>query len=148
MENYEYEEMEMPTPCTVCGAIFDLNDGRASEKWLPNTTICQGCHDKEAEEIEEDEQFEESNYELSNALYIFKDRKAWDRLTDDNRKVLEQYILSLIPSENQLTNEASEVTRAIKYPQNMVHIRLRKNFVAGAKFIIGKLISTNNALPR
>ena len=50
MENYDFE---MPTPCQHCGEIFDLNDGFGSEKWYPNTVICEECYRKEEAEIEE-----------------------------------------------------------------------------------------------
>ena len=35
------DEMDMPTPCQKCGNLFDLNDGVGSEKWFPNTVICE-----------------------------------------------------------------------------------------------------------
>lgn len=64
---------EMPTPCAICGETFDLNDGRTSEKWRVDTTICNECWGKEQIEIEDDERWESLNMELSDALYDFKD---------------------------------------------------------------------------
>lgn len=83
--NYENEEMEMPTPCTHCGEIFDLNDGYGSEKWHPNTVICESCYEKEDEEIEEDERWETINIDLTNALYgLDKEENLKDRLDSKN----------------------------------------------------------------
>jgi NTP pyrophosphatase (non-canonical NTP hydrolase) len=64
---------EMPTHCAICGEIFDLNDGRTSDKWRVDTTICNECWGKEQIEIEDDERWESLNMELSDALYDFKD---------------------------------------------------------------------------
>lgn len=89
MEEFGFE---MPTPCVVCGETFDLNDGRCSEKWHKNTTICESCWEKEQEEIEEDELFEDANLEISNALWLFKDRGAWERLSSENRKLIIQNV--------------------------------------------------------
>ncbi len=59
MEEYFAEGvMEMPTPCSNCGGIFDLNDGGTSEKWYPNTIICASCSDKESQIIEREEEIE------------------------------------------------------------------------------------------
>mgnify|MGYP006879617986 CR=1 FL=1 len=82
------ENFEMPTPCSKCGETFDLNDGRCSEKWFPNTTICEPCWEKEAEEIEEDERWETINIEVSNALFDVKEERAWAKLTDENRALI------------------------------------------------------------
>jgi hypothetical protein len=89
MEDYGFE---MPTPCQNCGETFDLNDGRCSEKWYPNTVICENCWDKEQEEIEEDERWEDANIDVSNALYIFKEEGAWHKLTEENKKLIKQII--------------------------------------------------------
>lgn len=77
-------EMEMPTPCRSCGEIFDLNDGYESEKWFRGIIICEECHEKEEDEIDEDERWQQLNEDLSNALFSFSEEKAWDRLSDDN----------------------------------------------------------------
>lgn len=84
----DYFEMEMPTPCQACGEIFDLNDGYESEKWYPRTTICASCHEKEEEEIEEDERWRDANYALSEALFDFRDGESWKKLTRENLKSL------------------------------------------------------------
>ena len=82
---YENEEMEMPTPCEHCGEWFDLNDGYGSEKWHPNTVICENCYEKESEEIEEDDHWESINIDLTNALYgLEKKENLRDRLDCDN----------------------------------------------------------------
>lgn len=73
-------EMEMPTPCQHCGEIFDLNDGYGSEKWYPNTIICDACHDKEQLEIERDEEIEDLKNQISDAEITIKDAK--ERLTE------------------------------------------------------------------
>ena len=62
-------EMEMPTYCQHCCEIFDLNDGRCSEKWYPNVIICENCWNVEREEIEEGGRWEDINIDISNALY-------------------------------------------------------------------------------
>lgn len=69
-ENFEDEEMDMPIVCQHCGEIFDLNDGCESQKWYPNITICEKCHEEEDDEIVQDEVREMINTEISNALYI------------------------------------------------------------------------------
>ncbi|WP_034746973.1 hypothetical protein [Chryseobacterium vrystaatense] len=63
----EFEEMEMPTPCIHCGDLFDLNDGYGSDKWHPNITICDKCHEEEEKEIERDEEIEDYIDNLSDA---------------------------------------------------------------------------------
>lgn len=85
MKNFEFDiDMEMPTPCKCCGKIFDLNNGRGSEKWYPDTIICSECHDDEKEEIEEDERWETINSELCNALYGLNN--------EENRKSILQLV--------------------------------------------------------
>ena len=94
MENFDYEPMEMPTPCEHCGAIFDLNDGYRSDKWHPNTTICEKCHEEEELEIEEDDRWEEINLEINNALYIPKTEEgAWAKVTDENKALIIQLVV-------------------------------------------------------
>jgi hypothetical protein len=91
MENFDYE---MPTPCQHCGEIFELNDGFGSEKWYPNTVICEECYRKEEAEIEEDNRWEDINNEISNALYgLDKEESAWTKLTDDNRALILQLVM-------------------------------------------------------
>ena len=80
--------MEMPTPCQHCGEIFDLNDGYPSEKWYPNTVICEECYRKEESEIEENERLYDLNIEVSNALFEVK----WDELNEENQKMIEGLI--------------------------------------------------------
>lgn len=65
----------MPTPCQKCGEWFDLNDGRGSKKWYPNTVICSDCAKEEQEEIERDKEsgkLEADIAELENDIQIAK----------------------------------------------------------------------------
>lgn len=82
-------EMEMPTPCTHCGEIFDLNDGCASDKWYRDTIICEKCSDEEQKEIEEDERWEDINIEVSNALYsLDQEKNIKNLLTKENQELI------------------------------------------------------------
>ncbi len=65
--------MEMPTPCQKCGNIFDLNDGTASEKWFPNTVICNGCGANEYSEIEKDEEISDLKISIEDAEITIRD---------------------------------------------------------------------------
>src|SRR5699024_4415764 len=79
-------QFEMPTPCQNCGEFFDLHDGYGSEKWFPNTVICENCHYIEEKEIEEDERWEEINIELSTALFGLDEEKGVSNLLDEENK--------------------------------------------------------------
>lgn len=97
--NYENEEMEMPTPCTHCGEIFDLNDGFGSEKWYPNTVICKSCYEKEKEEIEDDDHWETINIDLTNALYgLDKKENLKDKLDKNNLELLTKIFPLITPN--------------------------------------------------
>lgn len=61
------ENMEMPTPCQHCGNWFDLNDGVGSEKWHPNTVICEECADLEEKEMDRDDLIRSLKAELADA---------------------------------------------------------------------------------
>ena len=79
------DEMDMPTPCTHCEELFDLNDGHGSGKWYPGVTICAPCSDEEDREIEEDERWETINDEISNALYdLDNEENLKSRISEDN----------------------------------------------------------------
>lgn len=96
-------EMDMPTPCTHCGDIFDLNDGYGSDKWYPNIVICENCYNKEQEEIEEDERWENINTELTNALYSLNQEKDINsRLSAENREQIRK-IAALLPDKQEIT---------------------------------------------
>jgi hypothetical protein len=101
MEDLDFG-MEMPTPCEHCSKIFDLNDGYRSEKWHPDIVICEECHNKEQEEIEQDEFWEMIDYELGETLYHLKDKEgAWAKLSNENRALIIQLVSnSLLSSEN------------------------------------------------
>lgn len=62
----------MPTPCNNCDMIFDLHDGYRSEKWFPDVTICEDCHDLEEKEIEMDAEIESMEDEISDAKQTLK----------------------------------------------------------------------------
>lgn len=70
-----YTEMEMPVPCQKCGEWFDLNDGYGSEKWYPNTVICESCHNEEEQEIEVDEEIEDLKNAIADAEFTIKESK-------------------------------------------------------------------------
>jgi len=62
-----FKEMEMHTPCQKCGEWFDLNDGKASEKWFIQTIICSDCGEKERIIIELESDIEDYQDELEEA---------------------------------------------------------------------------------
>lgn len=109
MEDYGFE---MPTPCQHCGEIFDLNDGRASDKWYKNTVICETCWDKEQEEIEEDDRIYEVNLEVSNALYGFDKEGAWAELTDENRALIIQCVRQRFSEMKEIEPEFVDIVNA------------------------------------
>lgn len=51
----EFDYMDMPTPCPKCNSVFELDDEWGSEKWFPNTTICEDCYHEERREIMQDD---------------------------------------------------------------------------------------------
>jgi peptide subunit release factor 1 (eRF1) len=73
MKTKDPEEMEMPCSCRKCGEWFDLNDGRGSEKWFPNTVICEDCGEEEEKEIEKDEEIDDLKIAISDAEITIKD---------------------------------------------------------------------------
>lgn len=104
------DEMEMPCPCQKCGEWFDLQEGRPSNKWFPNTVICAACEKVEAQEIERDEEIEEMTEQLQNAIYDLKEAQKrltkvnhpWDEneaylehITPHNMEVVESFIKHL-----------------------------------------------------
>ena len=70
-----YDEFEMPTPCQKCGNIFNLNDGHGSEKWFPNTVICESCGRDEDAEIERDEEIEDLKSQIDDAEFTIKEAR-------------------------------------------------------------------------
>lgn len=80
--------MVMPTPCQKCGKLFDLHDGVGSDKWFPNTVICEKCGDEEAEEIEKDNRIEELKAEISDLEWTIEDdQKRLEQLKDELEKL-------------------------------------------------------------
>jgi hypothetical protein len=67
--------MEMPTPCQKCGGWFDLLNGVGSDKWFPNTVICEQCAEIEQQEMEVEEQIEELKSDIEDAELTIKDGK-------------------------------------------------------------------------
>lgn len=63
------EGMEMPCPCQKCGDWFDLHDGRGSQKWFPNTVICESCASKEDDEVERDDRIQDIDTEIADLEY-------------------------------------------------------------------------------
>lgn len=69
----EYEEDYMPVICESCRRTFDLNDGYGSEKWYPDTVICEQCGKLEEQEIELEDEVENCQNELSDAEWTIKE---------------------------------------------------------------------------
>jgi len=65
--------MEMPTHCQKCNKWFDLNDGTPSEKWLPNTVICDECGKKEEREMDLEQQIEDYKSIIADAEWTIQD---------------------------------------------------------------------------
>ena len=80
--------MEMPTPCQKCGGWFDLLDGCGSEKWFPNTVICEDCYNEEQQEIEHDERITELQDQITNLEWDIEDSKKELELLKDELKSL------------------------------------------------------------
>lgn len=74
------KEMEMPTPCQHCGEWFDLNDGCTSEKWYPNTVICDDCANEEEIEMALDDEIENLMCSIDDARFTIDE--ATRRLLD------------------------------------------------------------------
>lgn len=81
------ENMEMPVPCQKCGGWFDLHDGCGSEKWFPNTVICESCSRVEEQEIELEDEISELKSEIEDAEYTIKNGK--ERLVELEKKLKE-----------------------------------------------------------
>jgi len=79
--------MEMPCPCQKCGGWFDLNDGRGSDKWFPDTVICEQCAEIEQKEIEIEEEISELKSEIEDAEYTIKTGK--ERMAELEKKLKE-----------------------------------------------------------
>lgn len=62
-------EPDMPTPCQSCGEWFELNNMVGSEKWYPNTVICETCSTMEEQEIQLDEEIENEENNLKDAQW-------------------------------------------------------------------------------
>ena len=77
--------MEMPCPCQKCHGWFDLHDGTGSEKWFPDTVICDECAEIERQEIETEEEIKEVKSDIEDAEITIKDSK--ERLAELEAKL-------------------------------------------------------------
>ena len=71
--------MEMPTPCERCGDLFDLLDGKSSPRnpsFGAGIIICEGCADKEQEEIDREEEIQELKDQVADAEYSLREAKT------------------------------------------------------------------------
>lgn len=85
------EEMEMPTPCESCGRWFSLEEGCGSDKWYPDTVICEQCSNLEEREIELEEEIEDVDRTISDAEYTINDQKVYKKeLLEKQRKLQEE----------------------------------------------------------
>jgi len=134
----EYNKFEMPTPCQHCGDIFDLNNGRCSDKWYKNTTICESCWKKEQEEIEEDERWEIANYEVVNALFIFRDEHAWEKLTNENKTLIMELV-----NENfeYIRSEAKMMSICNDFVNDQLELdeQYKEIYMKGVEFALSKV---------
>lgn len=73
----------MPTPCQKCGEWFELNEGRGSRRWYPDTVICSDCGEEEQEEIEREEEIKELEEEMTELEESFKYAKQEIREQED-----------------------------------------------------------------
>lgn len=72
-----FDEDSMPAHCQKCGGMFDLYDGRGSDKWFPGTVICEKCAAEEEKEIELDEEIIEATTTLDEALYTIREQSNY-----------------------------------------------------------------------
>ena len=68
-------ELDMPTPCTECGEIFDLHDGRRNPRG-GNNVICSECADRADEESERAEEIMALWSEIEEAKFTIKAAKG------------------------------------------------------------------------
>ena len=150
-------EMETPTYCQHCCEIFDLNDGRCSEKWYPNVIICENCWNVEREEIEEGGRWEDINIDISNALYDIEKEGAWSKLTHDNKRLIINLISNILIIETQeykerLDNYLMEginwgaiANDVINCNRGNVEQLAADSFYEGCKFIINYIKELQNS---
>lgn len=74
-EPHDFDEDAMPTPCMICGGMFDLYDGRHNPR-KENEIICEGCSYDIEEEIEKEEEIEELKSQIEDAKITIKDCNA------------------------------------------------------------------------
>lgn len=64
----------MPTSCEDCGLIFDLNDGATSPR-KDTIIICKACAYSQQAEIDNEDEIEELNNQISDAEYTLKEAR-------------------------------------------------------------------------
>jgi len=69
----EIDQMEMPCKCD-CGNWFDLDEGNTSHN--SNKIICDDCFEKEEKEIEVQQEVEDLNSTIEDAIITIQDSKA------------------------------------------------------------------------
>ena len=90
-------EMEMPTPCVICGEIFDLHDGKGGlTHETCEVTVCANCYSKQSTEkdrvdkvrelLENKEEKEDSIDEYDNQM---KAAKQWKLEAEDELEEIE-----------------------------------------------------------
>lgn len=73
----DFDEDDMPCPCTVCNEWFDLNDGKEHPR-KDGHVICASCADSIQEEVDREEEIQELRDEIHDAECTIENAK--DRL--------------------------------------------------------------------
>ena len=68
----DFDEDDMPCPCTMCNEWFDLNDGKEHPR-KENQIICASCANAIQIEVDREEEIEELQSSISDAEYTIKD---------------------------------------------------------------------------
>lgn len=68
----DFDEDDMPCPCTMCNEWFDLNDGKEHPR-KENQIICAACANAIQIEVDREEEIEELQSSISDAEYTIKD---------------------------------------------------------------------------
>lgn len=90
--------MEMPCQCQKCNGWFDLHDGVGSDKWVPNTVICEDCANIEQKEIEIEDEIEDLKNEIEDAEYTISSGNA--RMAELERQLKDIQDHEFKPSED------------------------------------------------
>ena len=73
MKTADPNEMEMPCQCR-CGEWFELTEGNTTNR-DNKTLICDKCFDEEEKEAERNEQIEDLNSSIEDAIITIRDAK-------------------------------------------------------------------------